>query len=231
MKARNKAAVLLSGGKDSVFAFHEASKLYNVSTAVVMIPKNPASWMFHAINAKFAIFVAKALGIKNIIARETSGEKDKELIDLEEAIKEAKEKFKVKAIIAGAIASNYQKLRVEALTKKYNLGLYAPAWQKDQYSYMNEILAKGIKFIIVGIFCEGIDSRYLGKVIDKDDLEQLYNASKRYGFNISFEGGEAETLAIDGPLFKHRLEVKGTKIKQGEFEWIYDIADIKLIKK
>ncbi|MEM4318682.1 MAG: diphthine--ammonia ligase [Candidatus Pacearchaeota archaeon] len=234
---KTKAAILLSGGKDSVYAYHQArGKNIDIDTAIIIIPQNPASWMFHAINAKYAVHVAKALGIKNIITKETSGIKDKELDDLEKIIKQAKEKFKIKIIVTGAIASKYQKNNVEKILKKYKIEHYAPSWQnqtnqENQYKYMKELLSYGIKFIIVGIFCEGIDASYLGKIITKDDLDKLYEASKKYGFNISFEGGEAETLAIDGPLFKKKLKVKGKKIKLNSYEWVFDIENVKLIDK
>ncbi len=224
---KERAVLLLSGGKDSVYAFHKASRLYNINTAIIIIPKNQASWMFHAVNAKWAVFVAKALGIKNLVVKESSGEKDKELDDLEQAIKYVKKKFKVRVIVSGGIASNYQKTRLEAVAKKYGLSLYMPSWQNDQYSYMKKLIEDGIKFIVVGIFCEGISEKYLGKIIRKKDLSDLYEASKKYGFNISFEGGEAETFAVDGPLFKQKLSVNGKKLRQNEFEWIYEITSIK----
>jgi ABC transporter with metal-binding/Fe-S-binding domain ATP-binding protein len=231
---KERVAILLSGGKDSVYAFHKAKAKYNVDTAIIMLPKNPASWMWHAINARYAVVVARALGIKNVIRKITAGEKETELKDLEQVLKHAKE-HGIKAIVAGAIASKYQKERLEQVAKKLRLKLYAPLWQKkwqeDQYAYMKSLLAYGIKFIIVAIACEGIDKHYLGKVIEEKDLQELYKASKKYGFNLSFEGGEAETLAIDGPLFKYSLKVSGEVIKQGAFEWIYKIKKIVKEKK
>ncbi|MEM2478598.1 MAG: diphthine--ammonia ligase [Candidatus Pacearchaeota archaeon] len=230
-RKKKKAALLLSGGKDSVFAFHKASASYDIDVAIIMIPKNPASWMFHAINAKHAVFVAKALGIKHIIVKKTSGEKDSELLDLEKAIKKARENFKIEAVVSGAIASSYQKQNIEKILAKYGLEHFAPSWQMNQYNYMKSLLDYGIRFIIVGIFCEGIDESYLGKVIDENDLEKLNEASKKYGFNMSFEGGEAETLAIDGPLFKKRLEVEGKKVKRSDYEFVFEIEKVRLVDK
>lgn len=227
---KTKAAILLSGGKDSVYAFHKAIKKFEVNTAIIMLPKNPSSWMFHAINAKYAVYVAKALGIKNIITKVTSGEKEKELDDLENVLARAKQKHGIKTIITGAIASSYQKTRFEKVAKKLKLGLYAPMWKKDQYAYMKEVIKK-VKFIIVGIFCEGIDKDYLGKVIEEKELARLYEASRKYGFNISFEGGEAETLAIDADFFKKRLKVYGKPKKLNDFEWVYEIKKVILEAK
>ena len=31
--------------------------------------------------------------------------------------------------------------------------------------------------------------------------------NEKYGIDIAFEGGEAETLAIDGPIFKKKIKI------------------------
>jgi len=55
--------------------------------------------------------------------------------------------------------------------------------------------------------------------------------SRKYGFNLSFEGGDAETLVVDAPLFKYRLELTGRKHIVSEYEGYYIVEEIKSIKK
>jgi len=50
----------------------------------------------------------------------------------------------------------------------------------------------------------------------------------QYGFNLSFEGGEAETLIINCPLFSHSLKInKFNKIWDG-YRGIFEIVEAKL---
>ena len=44
-----------------------------------------------------------------------------------------------------------------------------------------------------------------------DNLEKLENLSKKYQFNLNFEGGEAETFVINCPLFKNKIKIIDSK--------------------
>ena len=62
--------------------------------------------------------------------------------------------------------------------------------------------------------------QWLGKLISKSDIEILNNLSKNFGFNLNFEGGEAETFVIDCPLFSNSIKVNqftknGMDIEEG----------------
>jgi diphthamide synthase (EF-2-diphthine--ammonia ligase) len=55
--------------------------------------------------------------------------------------------------------------------------------------------------------------------------------SLKYGFNLNFEGGEAETIVVDCPIYKKKF-----KIKQGIVKWrgdngIFEITEYELIDK
>ena len=36
---------------------------------------------------------------------------------------------------------------------------------------------------------------------------ELVKINEKYHIDLAFEGGEAETLAVDGPIFKKRLKI------------------------
>ena len=44
--------------------------------------------------------------------------------------------------------------------------------------------------------------------LDKEAIDKLMSV-KKCGFNLTFEGGEAETLVIDCPLYCKRLQING----------------------
>ena len=62
-------------------------------------------------------------------------------------------------------------------------------------------------------------------------MQTLILLSKKYGFNISFEGGEAETLVLDCPIFRKRLEIRKSKTIWDGQRGIVEISDIVLLDK
>ena len=56
--------------------------------------------------------------------------------------------------------------------------------------------------------------------LDKEAIDKLMSVSKKCGFNLTFEGGEAETLVIDCPLYCKRLQINAlppTGTARGEY--------------
>ncbi len=53
-------------------------------------------------------------------------------------------------------------------------------------------------------FAYGLDESWLGRKIDDKAIDELVEINKKVGINLAFEGGEAETLAVDGPIFKKK---------------------------
>jgi len=198
-----RVAALFSGGKDSVFAVYIAQHYgWDVSHLVSLLPKKPDSWMFHSINIHQTSLLAKALGIP-IIQQVTAGEKESELEDLTTIL----EKLKVDGVISGAIASEYQRTRIEKIC--YNLGIksFTPLWHKNQELLVRDQVKAGFHIIIVGVFAEGFDETWLGRTIDQDTIADLVHLQKKKGINVAGEGGEYETLVLSGPLFSQRLVI------------------------
>ncbi len=198
-----KIAALISGGKDSLYATWLASKKHRISCFVAIKSENPESYMFHFPNIDLVKLQAKSAGIP-LIFKTTKGEKERELEDLKVAIKEAKQKYKIQGIVSGALASNYQKQRIDKICKELSLKSITPLWHKDQEKYMYNLIKK-FKVKIVSVAAEGLDKSWIGKILTKANLGKLRELSKKYKFNISGEGGEYETSVIDCPLFKEHL--------------------------
>ena len=198
-----RVAALFSGGKDSVFAVYIAQHYgWDVSHLVSLLPKKPDSWMFHSINIHQTSLLAKALGIP-LVQQVTAGEKESELEDLTTIL----EKLKVDGVISGAIASEYQRTRIEKIC--YNLGIksFTPLWHKNQELLVRDQVKAGFHIIIVGVFAEGFDETWLGRTIDQDTIADLVHLQKKKGINVAGEGGEYETLVLSGPLFSQRLVI------------------------
>ena len=199
--------VLFSGGKDSIMVIHSLlSSGKKVSCLITMKSENKVSWMFHTPAINITKLQAEALEIP-ILYHDTKGEKEKELKDLEEAILKAKEKFGLTGIAVGALFSQYQYDRVNKICDKLGLECFVPYWKMDQREYLQKITALGFDVRIVGIACQGLSEDYLGKRIDEKIMNQFFELDDKIGLNVAGEGGEYESLVLDGPIFKKRIVI------------------------
>lgn len=207
-----KLAALYSGGKDSTMALYWALRQgHEVKCLITLLPQRNDSYMYQVPNVAFTRYHSKALGIQ-LIAMKTSGVKEEELKELKDALALAKQKYGIEGVTAGALASVYQKERVEKICKELNLKCFAPYWHSDIEQYLNEILDAGFKVVITAIAAEGLGKELLGKELTPELLKELKQIGKKTSFHLGFEGGEAESIVLDGPIFKKRLEIVESEI-------------------
>jgi predicted ATP pyrophosphatase (TIGR00289 family) len=150
---------------------------------------------------------------------------------LGEAIAQTSSAYGVQGIVYGGISSNYQKQAFEEICARLKIAAIAPLWNSDPQEYMNELFERGFSIIIVGVSAMGLGKEWLGQQIDKQALGRLAALAKKYGFNLTFEGGEAETLVTDCPLFRKKLRINAaTKHWDGQ-RGIFEIRDVSLVQK
>lgn len=209
-----KLGALVSGGKDSIYAMHVMMRQnYKVECMITLRSRNPDSFMFHTPAIDMVKLQAKSIGIP-LVEQDTEGEKEKELDDLKHALEKARQKYQIEGIVTGALFSNYQRDRIEKIADSLGLKIFAPLWHMDQETEMRQIIDSGFSFIITKVACEGLDKSWLGKPVTHKDIDKLAELNQRIGINIAFEGGEAETLMIDGPIFKKKIQIKDYEIKE-----------------
>ncbi len=206
-------AGLFSGGKDSTLALHIAAEHgTKPELLITMRSANSDSFMFHKPNIEFCPMQAEAMGIMHLFV-DTDGVKEEELIDLEEGLRQNR----VSVLITGAIASTYQKDRVEKICKKLGIRHIAPLWGINPLREL-ETLSKSYEAIITKVAAEGMDISYLGKRIDAPMIERLRALNEKYGINMCFEGGEAESFVLNAPLFSKRIFIEKHRIeREGDF--------------
>jgi diphthine-ammonia ligase len=196
-------ACLFSGGKDSTLALHKmAENGKKAELLITMISDNAFSFMFHKPNIDYTAMQAEALGIPRVTST-TRGEKERELVDLEAALK----KNKVTELITGAVASVYQKDRIEKMCRELGIECHSPLWGIAPLDELSE-LSTNFEVIVSQVAAEGFGDDFLGARIDEAMIKKLVALHKKYKINMLFEGGEAESFVLDAPLFKKRIEVR-----------------------
>jgi len=227
-----RVAVLYTGGKDSTYAMSRAMQQgREIACLVTLKSENPSSYMFHTANIELVkTLQAKALGIP-IIFKKTKGVKEEELKDLKTALQLAIKKYKIEGVVSGAVASEYQRYRVETVCADLGLRSLAPLWHLDPERYITEFIKEGFEAIFVSVSTEGMGPDWLGRKFDLQALEDLKKLNAKFGVHIGGEGGEFETFVISGPIFKKRIEIKDAEKIWGEDHGVFKIKDAKLVKK
>lgn len=224
-----KVAVLFSGAKDSTFAIYKAINMgLNVRYLITMIPERDDSYMFHHPNIGWTSLQAEALGIE-IIKKRTPAIKEEELQDLKKVLESIKDD--VDGVVSGAIESRYQRVRIDNICRELGLESHSPHWQRSMRDYLEEIVNTGFEVIITAVAAEGLDKEWLGRIMDRDAIKELDEISRKYGIHKGGEGGEYESMVLDGPIFKKRIEIVKARKEWDSVRGIYVIEDAKLVEK
>jgi diphthine-ammonia ligase len=205
-----RISALFSGGKDSTYALYLLQQQgWEVTSLLTVIPKASDSYMFHYPNIRWTRLQAEALGIP-IKYKESQGLKEKELEDIETLMKAED----VDGFVCGAIASDYQRSRLDEICHRLGKPLFAPLWRKDQVVLLEDMVHAGLKFMVAGVYAEGFDEGWLGKVITSDSIKELKKLRDDYRISPSGEGGEIETFVLDAPNFS-----KTVAVEEAETHW------------
>ncbi|KAM9842922.1 diphthine--ammonia ligase [Aulostomus maculatus] len=216
-----KVVALISGGKDSCYnmmqcvaAGHRIVALANLRPAHT---DELDSYMYQTVGHQAIELYAEAMDVplyRRTIQgssldtsrdyRETEGD---EVEDLYQLLHLVKEKEGVEAVSAGAILSDYQRVRVENVCMRLGLQPLAYLWRRDQESLLSEMISSNLHAILIKVAAFGLDpDKHLGRPLA--DMEAyLKQLSQKYGVHICGEGGEYETFTLDCPLFKKRLVI------------------------
>jgi len=204
-----RVGALFSGGKDSTYAAWIASREDELACLITLFPKSEMSYMFHFPNLEWTRLQAEAVGVPQLTAT-TEGVKEEELGDLERALDDAKGRFRLEGVYTGALASVYQKSRVERVCRGLGLDCVSPLWGSDPEAHLRRLVRDGFVAMVVSVSALGLDQSWLGRILDDRTVDDLVALGKKFRFHVGLEGGEGETLVLDCPLFRSRIEVQGS---------------------
>ena len=202
-----RLASLYSGGKDSAFSLYLAEQAGHVITHILNIRSLKGdSWIFHTPNQDAVPELARLMG-KELICGTTGGSEEEDM----NALRTILSGLDVEGVVVGAVHSDYQWDRINMICGDLGLKVIAPLWRKDQEMLMHEMIGANIKAMIVGVYADGFDESWLGRMIDEDTLKDLNALKKKHGISVMGEGGEYESLTIDSPLQSGPLRIRSSK--------------------
>ncbi|MEA3558416.1 MAG: diphthine--ammonia ligase [Candidatus Thermoplasmatota archaeon] len=210
-----RVCCLFSGGKDSCYSLHKMLLSgFEIPVLLTIRSKCKDSWLYQTPGIEVSHLFSELTGIETRIIDSPEG-KDDEQGALTGALIALKEEFNLDAICSGALLSDYQRMAFSHAAMDAGLISYTPIWRNDGKEYMRGLYTFGFRFILLSYASEGFELSDLGRVIGETELERLFALSDRWGSHPAFEGGEAETLVLEAPLYKKSMEVKGSMIEEG----------------
>lgn len=209
-------AIMYSGGKDSTLAIEYAIKNgYDIKYLLSVKPTRTDCYLFHYATVEHTRKLASILGLKHILIS----------CDVADPVKEAKlvkdivmKEDKVDALILGGVG--LQETQIGSLQKALmpeGIEVYAAHSGEDHEILFREMLDRGYEIMITQVASDGL-MRWLGTPITKENFEDLKKDSVKYGFHLGFEGGFADTLVLDGPIFSKKLDILDSdKVIESEY--------------
>jgi ABC transporter with metal-binding/Fe-S-binding domain ATP-binding protein len=222
-----RVSALFSGGKDSTYALYLLQQQgWDVVSLLTVVPKASDSYMFHYPNIRWTKLQAESMNIA-IKYKESSGLKEEELKDVEVLMAEED----ADGFVCGAIASDYQWSRLNEIAHRLGKPMYAPLWRKDQLTLLEDMVQAGFKFMIAGVYAEGFDEGWLGKVITSHSIKELERLRDKHRISVAGEGGELETFVLDGPNFSKSIQIEEAQTNWSRHSGNYTIKKASLEEK
>jgi uncharacterized protein (TIGR00290 family) len=142
--------------------------------------------------------------------------KEGEFQALEQAIIQVKSDYDIQGIVHGAISSRFQNELFRRICSDSQLVMFTPLWNAVPLQYMYGLLSEKFDIKIVSVSAMGLGKDRLGK---------------KHGFDLAFEGGDAETLVVNCPLFTKKLDIKKAVVHWDGQRGIFEILEVTLIPK
>lgn len=226
---------MYSGGKDSTYAIqHALEKKWNIKYFISVKPSRKDCYLFHYATVEWTKELSKNFKAPHFLLKCSVADAKKEAALIRGFVHKNQKikKLKIDALVLGGTGLQETQLRsLQDAMLPLKVEVFASHAGLDHDKVMEQMLNKGYKIMITQVASDGL-MKWLGTVLTKENFKELQKDSIKYGFHIGFEGGYADTLVIDAPIFKKCLEiVKSRKIIDDEYCGHIIIKKAKLVSK
>jgi uncharacterized protein (TIGR00290 family) len=207
----SNAAVLWTGGKDSVMALHEARRNgCRVRCLVTFAPPEP-DFLAHPI--AFMKLQAEALSLPHFLlpVHEPFAE------SYEAGLHWLKETNGIDTVVTGDIAEvggspNWIRER----SRPVGMNVITPLWGRDRLTLLQQLLAAEFKVVFSCVKTRWLDAEWIGRELNHKMIAELRALREQNGLDLCGEQGEYHTLVTDAPEFKHGLRLGAFRVHRRE---------------
>lgn len=203
------AAILWTGGKDSMMALCAVRERMNVRLLATFTPSPPRPFLAHPLACMRA--QAEALGIEHRTlpcAAPLKGAYEAAIDDL------ASEGIEV--LVTGDMdrIEGHDNWIVERARDVVTVE--RPLWQADRIAVLRRMQALGLRVVCTLAKDAAFPETIAGRELDEPLVEELIARHGRDGFDACGENGEYHTCVCDGPGFARPIELVGARVEQGD---------------
>lgn len=199
----NKALFNWSSGKDSALALYKTLKNneFEIVSLLTSVSEQYQRISMHGVRVELLEQQAKSLQLpltKMMIPEMPSME------IYEDVMRKTLNSFKENGVthsIFGDIFLEDLRLYRENKLKEIGFEGVFPLWKTDTKELINEFIDLGFKTIVTCVNAEFLDESFVGRVIDKQFIEDLPD-----NVDVCGENGEFHTFTFDGPIFQFPIE-------------------------
>ena len=200
-----------STGKDSALALYKMlqDKEYVIGTLVTTVNKKFNRVSMHGVSEELLEQQAEEIGLpltKIYFPEEVSMESYNSIMEsnLIDIISKGDYKYSVFGDIFIDDLKEFRETKLEELNLK---GVF-PLWKIDTNKLIEEFIDLGFKAITVSVNANLLDESFVGRIIDRNFINDLPE-----NVDVCGENGEFHTFVFDGPIFKNPISFKlGEKV-------------------
>ncbi|MGH1401390.1 diphthine--ammonia ligase [Acinetobacter tandoii] len=194
-----------SGGKDSSLALYQAMQMGEAVALIVMLEEQGLKSRSHGMSLDIIHAQANAIGLPIFTASATWQDYESHFIQL---LQKA-QILGAETLVTGDIDLMAHAEWNQSVCDKSQLSLCMPLWQRPRLDIVQEFISLGFQSIIVTVNLNlGMKIEDLGQILTLDYIQELVAR----GIDPCGEAGEFHTTVINGPIFKHALNIMKSDI-------------------
>ena len=192
-----------SSAKDSALALYKILQNpdYNLDLLVTTINKDFDRVSMHGLRKELLFKQVESIGINlKTIAFPADVTMSLYAEIMKQAMDSLLEKGYTHSVFGDIFLEDLKAYRDAKLAEVNISGVY-PLWKKDTKKILQEFLDLGFKAITVCVNAKLLGEEFVGRVIDKQFIEDLPK-----NVDVCGENGEFHTFVFDGPIFKFPID-------------------------
>ena len=207
-----RVAIMYSGGKDSTFAIdHAMEKGWDIRYLISIKPTRTDCYLFHYATVEHTKELAEILKIPHVLEKCSVADPEKEAEIVKKIVEKKQKTDPINAVVLGGTGLQETQLRsIQNALRPLGIEVFASHAGEEHDLVIEQMLNKGYEIMITQVASDGL-MPWLGRKLTKENFDELRRDSVMYKFHIGFEGGYADTLVLDGPIFDKKLVVEDFK--------------------
>jgi uncharacterized protein (TIGR00290 family) len=213
-----KTLLAWSSGKDSAYALHVLRQRPDIEVVGLLTTLNSSVNRVSMHGVHESVLEAQAwacrLPLRKVLLPDPCSDEDYQAA-MAKAVAEAREQG-VEAIAFGDLFLTDVRAYRERQLAGTGMRPLFPLWGRPTTSLAKEMIEAGLEAIITCIDTNQLDRNFVGRLYDRQLLEDLPASVDPCG-----ENGEFHTVAVAGPMFHKRLDVRvGEVVDRGRFVFV-----------